>query len=518
MSAVREKSRGQIVVLDHPVWDPSVEPEMVGLFKEDGTVVDIGTGGPVGPMGPAGPAGPTGPQGPKGDKGDTGTSITGPTGPTGPSGPQGPAGPAGANGAQGPAGPAGPKGDTGIAGPMGPQGPTGPAGADSTVPGPTGPAGPQGAVGPTGPKGDTGAAGPQGPAGPTGPAGVDSTVPGPAGPTGPAGPAGPQGPQGSPGAAGPQGAAGATGPAGPTGPAGADGAAGPAGPQGPQGATGTRGSLWYTYTGAGTPATGAFSGEVDGDYAIRSSDSELFKRVAGAWTDQGFSIKGPAGPAGSSGSGSTTGPSYGPDAVPASGNLGYDYEFQTPGSALPTNWSWFPQATNSTYTEFIKGGAIYCPTGGTSAIVRSCPAAGPWTLRAKMKVAISSRTSDYAGGGLFWADAGGRIGLFQFGNNRGPGSLLVQYFNANWAWVTNQGNIVDLGAYMTKTYYMQIIFNSLTDATYSISEDGQNWVAVFPNMNATAALGSFTQPTRVGFYCSSETKPIVTTCEWFRVR
>lgn len=99
------------------------------------------------------------------------------------------------------------------------------------------------------------------------------------------------------------------GPPGPTGPAGPIGAAGPIGLTGATGAQGQRGSLEYTYTGAGTPAVGTFSGEADGDYAIRSSDGELFKRITGAWVDQGVSEKGPTGATGATGATGPTGPS-----------------------------------------------------------------------------------------------------------------------------------------------------------------------------------------------------------------
>jgi microcystin-dependent protein len=59
-----------------------------------------------------------------------------------------------------------------------------------------------------------------------------------------------------------------------------------AGP-GPQG---QRGTNWFTYTGAGTPAAGTFAGELDGDMAVRQSDAEVFRRVSGAWVDQGWKV------------------------------------------------------------------------------------------------------------------------------------------------------------------------------------------------------------------------------------
>jgi microcystin-dependent protein len=57
-------------------------------------------------------------------------------------------------------------------------------------------------------------------------------------------------------------------------------------------AVGTRGSNWYSYTGAGTPAANTFTGEIDNDMAVRTSDSEVFKRLSGAWADQGYKAGG----------------------------------------------------------------------------------------------------------------------------------------------------------------------------------------------------------------------------------
>ena len=56
------------------------------------------------------------------------------------------------------------------------------------------------------------------------------------------------------------------------------------------GTQGQRGSTWFTYTGAGTPAAGTFTGELDGDMATRASDGEVFARRSGAWADQGWKV------------------------------------------------------------------------------------------------------------------------------------------------------------------------------------------------------------------------------------
>ena len=71
---------------------------------------------------------------------------------------------------------------------------------------------------------------------------------------------------------------------------------GPPGPAGANGAAGVRGSLWYTYTGSGTPPGNTFSGEQDGDFCVRSSDGEVFELHVGVpsgthtWTDQGYAL------------------------------------------------------------------------------------------------------------------------------------------------------------------------------------------------------------------------------------
>jgi hypothetical protein len=104
------------------------------------------------------------------------------------------------------------------------------------------------------------------------------------------------------------------------------------------GPTGARGSLWYSYVSSGTPAAGTFTGEVDGDYAIRSSDDELFKRVAGAWVDQSFTIKGatgPTGPTGATGATGATGSTGATGATGAAGVVGSRW-FVYSGSGTPT--------------------------------------------------------------------------------------------------------------------------------------------------------------------------------------
>lgn len=60
-----------------------------------------------------------------------------------------------------------------------------------------------------------------------------------------------------------------------------------------QGPSGASGSTWYT--GSGVPSNGT---GINGDYYLRSSNGEVYKKVTGAWVDQGYSLIGPSGASG----------------------------------------------------------------------------------------------------------------------------------------------------------------------------------------------------------------------------
>ena len=158
--------RDVIVGVDGATFYPSVSPDGVLSWTNDGEKPNPD---PVNIRGPQGNAGATGPQGEQGPKGDTGE-----TGPQGPKGDTGETGPQGPKGDTGETGPQGPKGDTGDTGPQGPRGDTGatftPSVSTSGIiswsndgglsnPDAVNIKGPQGEVGATGPQGEPGADG-----------------------------------------------------------------------------------------------------------------------------------------------------------------------------------------------------------------------------------------------------------------------------------------------------------------------------------------------------------------------
>ncbi len=100
--------------------------------------------------------------------------------------------------------------------------------------------------------------------------------------TGPAGPQGPAGPAGPTGATGAAGAAGAT------------GATGPQGLQGTPGINGSNGSNGASIVVNATLSDSCTTGDTDIDLAT----GEVYSCVASAWSDDSYSIEGPAGPQG----------------------------------------------------------------------------------------------------------------------------------------------------------------------------------------------------------------------------
>ena len=275
------------------VFMPSVSPEGVLSWTNDGGFQNPN---PVNLKGPKGEKGDTGLIGPKGDqgiKGDTGKSAyqiwldqghegaetdfiaslkgakgdQGPKGEKGDTGLTGPQGLKGETGPQGPIGPVGPKGDIGAQGIQGPTGATGATGKSAYqiwvdqgnsgneatfIASLKGAKGDKGIQGPIGPKGEQGI---QGPAGATGPQGLkgEQGIQGPKGEKGDTGLTGPKGDKGETGAQGLQGPVGATGPIGPK------GATGERGPKGDTGATGATGKsayqIWVDQGNSGTEAT-----------------------------------------------------------------------------------------------------------------------------------------------------------------------------------------------------------------------------------------------------------------------
>jgi hypothetical protein len=118
--------------------------------------------------------------------------------------------------------------------------------------------------------------------------------------------------------------------------------------------------------------------EQDGDYAIRTSDDELFKRVSGVWVDQGTSIKGATGAQGPTGATGAQGPQGNPGATGATGPQGPQ------GIQGPSGASTFVSGSGAPTAGVGVDGAIYLDTASDR--LWGPKASGAWPATAFARV------------------------------------------------------------------------------------------------------------------------------------
>ena len=155
------------------------------------------------------------------------------------------------------------------------------------------------------------------------------------------------------------------------------------------GGGGGGGSAWYT--GAGAPTTL----HNDGDFYLDSVTGEVWQQVSGVWVDQGFSIKGPAGPTGPAGSTGTAGTSF------------------LTGSGAPSSGS---GANGDTYLDYTSGTLYHKASGTWTAIGSAYPKAsilGSWqgTMPATLGTGVEVRVPKLRGSSVTWqlAEAWARV-------------------------------------------------------------------------------------------------------------
>ena len=208
---------------------------------------------------------------------------------------------------------------------------------------------------------------------------IDTAIAANPGPTGPTGATGPQGPQGIQGI---QGTTGATGSTGPTGPTGSTGAAGTNGTNGTDGATWTSGS--------GVP-----SGGNNGDYYLRTSNSDVYLKTAGIWSVL-LNIQGATGATGATGSTGPTG------TAGTNGTNGTNGATWTSGSTVPSGGSdgdYYLRTTN--YDVYLKTSgtwSVLLNIKGATGTTGSTGSTGPAGANATM-VVISTDTVSLANSG-----------------------------------------------------------------------------------------------------------------------
>lgn len=196
---------------------------------------------------------------------------------------------------------------------------------------------------------------------------------------------------------------------------GTPGAPGDPGDPGTPGAAGARGSLWFT----GSTVPLGLSGEADGDFYLRSTNSEIYKLIAGVWTDQGYSIKGLQGDPGTTG---VAGASFLSGAGAPSGGIG-------------SNGDTYLNATNGDVYGPKSGGSWGAITGnlkGPQGNPGADGAGSGGSTQLRMTMTYSSTTTD--------SDPG--TGIFRF-DSATIASITKMYFDLSDTTPTDNTTALD---------------------------------------------------------------------------
>lgn len=199
--------------------------------------------------------------------------------------------------------------------------------------------------------------------------------------------------------------------------------------------------------------------------------------------------------------------------VPQPGDLGYDYEFMHPGSALPSGWAWTNQG-DASYSEFIKGGCIAAPSAGGAdfRILTQAAPASPFSVMAKIGY-LSHVGDGYPGAGIVIGDAAGKLITLGVVGRNGEASITSAAWASATAWDSDYV-IQHFGATPNWTTYLRMDY-ATPNVNFYHSLDGINWRPHDLGRDVSAKLGA---PTIVGFGANPQLYAAWATCEWFRVR
>lgn len=198
---------------------------------------------------------------------------------------------------------------------------------------------------------------------------------------------------------------------------------------GTNGTNGARGSAWYT----GSAVPSGLSGEADGDFYVRSTNGEIYQRIAGAWTDQGYSIKGPAGADGAAGAAGAAGSAGATGSAGARGSIWYS------GSAVPSGLA--GEADGDYYLRSTNG-EVYKRVSGA------------WVDQTFSLIGPTGATGSPGGGG------GGGTGIF-----RGSYTFSTTTTDSDPGAGTLRFSAADTGAADTFSIYVDLLDSGATDRT-----------------------------------------------------
>lgn len=194
-------------------------------------------------------------------------------------------------------------------------------------------------------------------------------------------------------------------------------------------------------------------------------------------------------------------------------DLGYDAEFDTDTSSLPSGWAWLNQGT-ATYQQAF-GAALLADTGTSQlrGIEQNIPAGSSWV--AVTKILLPPKPANFRNAGIYIRDgATGKLTWYSIGHTSGV-TMGVSVQIDNWTNSTTYSASALAGsAPVHNLAYLAVRKNSATSWDFLGSADGLSWA----NFDLARNISTFTaSPSKIGLAWSTPDATRMS-AHWFRVR
>lgn len=198
-------------------------------------------------------------------------------------------------------------------------------------------------------------------------------------------------------------------------------------------------------------------------------------------------------------------------------DLGYDVEFNSSGSSLPSGWAWVNQGT-ATFTRTRGRGLITEPTAASGNNLRMIERAIPTESSFEATVKLNGR---------LWPPAG-TFGHFIHLRDSVSGKITILGANGagsstwslgRWDWsnpTTSSATTLTTTDFALMPRFWRFRKNSATSWDFQLSLDGVVWDTHTAAHNVETFLG--TAPTHIGWGLWRNNVVTSAACSWFRVR
>lgn len=263
---------------------------------------------------------------------------------------------------------------------------------------------------------------------------------------------------------------------------------------------------------AGTSGGGSLAVEDEGAEIVAAATRLNFTGAGATVTDAGLGEVTVNIPGGGSGGGGSDGSIDDPTAWPA--DLGYDAEFSTAGTTLPTGWAWVnqgPTTFEKKYKVAVLADASATAANNLRVIERPIPTEAAWA--ASGKILVRPDDANYWGAGLTLRDAATNKMIMWGPSYNGGWKLNLSEWTGPTGTSTNPLFTVDATAYYY--LYWRIRKNSATSWDFELSTNGILWAKKVTARNITTFLAN---PSHIGFGLWRNGRAVEGALGWFRVR